>query len=547
MPSSGAASAHLSPWRRAWTDPVRADGAALLLWLPGLLSAVLLGWGAAHPEAWPLSLAALVTLSLVVLATERRSAWLGAVSVLLASAGWTWSGMGWAALAVRDGSHVLAWQAAVLAILLLVQLTPLLAVWWLLGWATRRPGQSGRARAPAIIIGRWVLSLACAETLRQWGWWGSGYASLAAAFVEAPGASFWVPLMGATGWATLVAAVAGGLALAAWQTLAGAGATARRVLLCTAAVAAGIAACPAGAWTREREGPAIEAWVVPSPLPRGARWSVKARDEALARLAQAIGQAAPGSLIVTSETYFPEPPPREAKGAWGDLLKRVTAAKVHVLLGMPHVLRDFDGLHLMNAVLQLSPERVSLYAKERLVPGGEYLPWSEVLGPVYAQMFDNVRTGQRSGPDELTAALFVAGESVGASICHELGFSLTMARRAEGVGWLANLADDAWIDSALYRQQMVSIARLRALETGRPLLRASHGGPSVLVGPDGQVRARSSAGQDTPWRVQWHAVEGHTPYQQAARWWASLPLACAALWAAWCAWFRSSSSKATTP
>lgn len=524
MPDSGAVSIDVSPWRRVVPEPVRADGAAVLLWLPAMVAGGVLGWGASAPQAWPLSLLALVGLTGVVLITERRSARLGLVSVGLGVSAWALAGVGWVALAVRDGSHATAWRVAVLAILLLVQVGPLLLIWGLLAGTTR-------GRSPVAIVSRWVLCLAGAETLRQAGWWGSGYASLAAAFVDAPGAAAWVPVVGAGGWSWAVAAVAGGVALWLWFFTTGARPAARWTLAGTLLATALLSGWPARAWTVPRAGAEQTLRVIQPPLQRGERWTVQARDQALARLHRTMAAAPPGAVIVTSETYFPEPPPSAPGGAWGDLLRRAARTQVHLLLGMPHVLRDFDGLHLMNAVVQISPERQSLYAKERLVPGGEYLPWSDLLGPVYAEMFDNVRTGQRGAPAELTQPLFVAGQLVGASICHELAFSLTMAARARDVGWLANLADDAWIDSELYRRQMSTVARLRAMEAGKPLVRASHGGHSILVGPDGRLLGRSDLAAGEPWPVSLQPHDGQTPYHHATWWWAGLPLACAALWA----------------
>jgi len=189
--------------------------------------------------------------------------------------------------------------------------------------------------------------------------------------------------------------------------------------------------------------------------------------------------------------------------------------------------------------VQLSPERQSLYAKERLVPGGEYLPWAQTLGPVYARLFERVREGQRSGPPELTAPLFVAGTTVGVSICHELAFALTQAERAEGAGWLANVADDAWIDSALYRRQMLGLARLRALEAGKPLLRVSQGGPTVLVGLDGRVQAQAAT-QEAAERlaVTLTPRDGATPYQRHAHALAIAPLLLGALLALFAWWPR---------
>jgi apolipoprotein N-acyltransferase len=515
---------------------VRVDGAALLLWFGAAGCGACLGLGAAWAWAWPLSLVALAGLCTLVIGTSQRSALQGFVAVVLGWAAWQLAGTGWVALAVRDSAHTTAWQLLVLLVLLVLQTLPVLMLWWLLDWATRDHVGEAHDRDALHLLLRFGLTLAGAETLRQFGWWGSGYAALATAFVDAPGARWVVPVIGAAGWGWLVWGAAAALAGSIWFRLAGARHARRWAdagVLLAAVAGLGLWALeqqPRPSWMQTQAAGEVSALAVQPPAERGRRWTREARDEALIQLEAAIRNAAPGTVLVTAETYFPEPPPRVAEGSWLDLIRLVHARGVHVLVGMPHLLRDGEGVHLMNAVVQLSPDRQSLYAKERLVPGGEYLPWPDTLGPVYAQVFEKVRTGQHGGPPELRQPLFAAGQAIGTSICHELTFALTMTERARDANWLVNLADDVWIDNDLYRQQMLSVARLRAMEAGKPLLRVSQGAASVLVSPDGEVLARADDAGARLLPVKLQAREGVTPYQRFAGWLAGLPLALVGAW-----------------
>lgn len=523
--------------RRAVPARVRVDSVSLWLWSGACAAGAVLGLGAAWPEAWPLSWAALAGLTGLVIAQARRSAGQGLAVVLLSWTAWQLAGTGWVALAVRDGQHALLWRAAVLGVLLGFQLMPMLGTWVVLAWVARRAGPAFE-RDPWQLAARYGLTLACSETLRQGGWWGSGYAGLGAAFLDMPGAKLVIPVAGAAGWGIAAWATAALAALVVWFRLAGGGRSMRAALAACGAV--GVAAGLAGyaeshawpRWTTARP-VAVQAMVVQPPGEWTKRWTLETRDAAVALLKSALASAPRESVVVTAETYFPEPPPQRAEGVWADLVDRVRVRGVHLLVGMPHLLRDRDGVHVMNAVVQLSPQRQSLYAKERLVPGGEYLPWSEVLGPLYAEAFDNVRTGQRAGPPALMAPMFVAGETVGVSICHELSFTATMADRARDAGWLANLADDVWIDEALYRQQMVSVARLRALEFGKPVLRVSQGAPSILVSPEGVVIAQAPDAGARLMPLRFAPYDGQTPFHRFAAAWAALPVLLAIAWCAW--------------
>ncbi|MFO1337596.1 MAG: nitrilase-related carbon-nitrogen hydrolase [Burkholderiaceae bacterium] len=513
----------------------RVDSVSLWLWFGAIVAGVALGFGAAFPSAWPLSWLAAGSLTGLIIAQTRRSSGQGLALVLLSWAAWQLGGTGWVALAVRDGQHAVAWRVAVLAVLLWFQVLPVLGTWLVLGWFARRAGPAFE-RDPWQLMLRYGLTLACAETLRQSGWWGSGYASLGAAFLDVPGAKLVIPVLGSAGWGLVVWASAALSALVVWFHLGGGGRAMVGTAVALAVVVAGLGALgwretgPLPAWTQARPDTPVHAMVVQPPGEWTKSWTVKTRDEAVALLKKALAAAPREAVVVTAETYFPEPPPQRPEGVWLDVVNRAHASRAHLLVGMPHLLRDTDGVHMMNSVVQLSPNRQSLYAKERLVPGGEYLPWSGLLGPVYAQAFDNVRTGQRAGPAELMAPMFVAGETVGVSICHELSFTATMVDRAREANWLVNLADDVWIDEDLYRRQMLGVARLRALESGKPVLRVSQGAPSVLVLPDGSVAAQAPDAGAQLLPVQFSPYDGRTPYHRYFDILACVPLALAALW-----------------
>jgi apolipoprotein N-acyltransferase len=517
---------------------MRVDSVSLWLWFAACASGAVLGIGAAFPAAWPVSWLAAACLTGLVVPQARRPSGQGLAMVLLSWAAWQLAGTGWVALAVRDGQHAFWWRAAVLAVLLWFQLLPVLGTWTVLAWAARRAGPAFE-RDPWQLVLRYGLTLGCAETVRQWGWWGSGYAGLGAAFLDVPGATLGIPIVGAAGWGLAVWATAALAALTVWFGLGGGGRSMRLAAIAWsfATAAAGFTAYAASrglpAWTVPRTESPVNVTVVQPPGEWTQRWTTETRDQAVALLKAALKAAPRHSVVVTAETYFPEPPPRRPEGAWVDLLEQVRTRDLHLLVGMPHLLRDRDGLHMMNAVVQLSAQRQSLYAKERLVPGGEYLPWSGVLGPLYAQAFDNVRTGQRAGPPELMAPMFVAGETVGVSICHELSFTETMAERAREASWLANLADDVWIDDDLYRRQMVSVARLRALEFGKPVLRVSQGSPSILVSPHGEVTARAPDAGARRLSLSFAPYDGRTPFHRHATELAFAPMLLAAAWCAW--------------
>ena len=85
---------------------------------------------------------------------------------------------------------------------------------------------------------------------------------------------------------------------------------------------------------------------------------------------------------------------------------------------------------------------------------------------------------------------------------------------------LVNATNDAWFAGSSAPHQHLDIARFRALENGRWLVRATNTGISALIGPDGRVQSRSRQDETELMRGQIVPRAGLTPYAR----WGDLPL-----------------------
>lgn len=483
----------------------------------GLIGGALTGSGLAA-LVWP----GLVLWAIAVQRCDdrRQEAWTIALGVVV------WSAVGghWMAAAVRaDTGARLLWQSLTVSALVLHHLVCVLVPWGLVRWTQRRGTTAGRLAA-------WALALAAGEAWRQAGWLGHGYVPLADPLSALAGAALPLGLVGGLGLTAMACALSAGAAW--WLT------TPQRPGAVRAAgtVAIGLPMLLTGAppAAAPDTSAGTEGWRVvalSTQLDHAQAFTRADRDRQLTALDHAMSLAGAGQLVVTPETYFAEPPPQTADGAWADLLLHVERSGATVLLGMPHALRDETGLQVINTALQLAPGRASMYGKRRLVPFGEYLPWPAMMGWVYERVFASARDGQRPAPDELVQPLFAAGRSTGVLICHEMSFALEAAERAASSDWLVVLSEDGWIDHPMYRQQMRALARLRAMETGLPLLRVANGGPTLLAAPDGRVQLMPAVPGDglQPWPVTVPTGGSATPYARSAavQWWviALAPLA----------------------
>ena len=174
---------------------------------------------------------------------------------------------------------------------------------------------------------------------------------------------------------------------------------------------------------------------------------------ARARIGRVIG---PGSLLLTGATDL------EVEG--GD----VTAARnVVTALGADGTIRGS-------------------YAKAHLVPYGEYLPMRTWLAPLGLSRLVSGTLDFLPGPGPRTLDMGVHGKA-GVQICYEIIFSGEVADRAHRPDYIFNPSNDGWF-GAWGPPQHLAQARMRAIEEGLPVLRATTTGISAVIDADGVVR-----------------------------------------------------------
>jgi apolipoprotein N-acyltransferase len=141
--------------------------------------------------------------------------------------------------------------------------------------------------------------------------------------------------------------------------------------------------------------------------------------------------------------------------------------------------------------------------KHHLVPFGEYVPaWIPFLHTLVPEIADF-----RPASDD--GVVRAAGIAYGALICYESLFpEEARARVLAGAGVLVNVTNDAWYGTMPAAWQHFQAARMRAVETGRYVLRAANTGVTAIIRPDGSLAA------SIPWWRQ-QALVGR--YQVSAR------------------------------
>jgi len=110
------------------------------------------------------------------------------------------------------------------------------------------------------------------------------------------------------------------------------------------------------------------------------------------------------------------------------------------------------------------------------------------------------------------------GHPVGASICYEAVYGNEVIEALPDAKFLINVSNDAWFGDSLAPHQHLEIARSRAIETGRYLLRATNTGISAIIAPDGSIINKSVQFKENVIRAKIQPYSGLTPYSRWGNW-----------------------------
>ncbi|WP_172680285.1 apolipoprotein N-acyltransferase, partial [Methylomonas koyamae] len=108
--------------------------------------------------------------------------------------------------------------------------------------------------------------------------------------------------------------------------------------------------------------------------------------------------------------------------------------------------------------------------------------------------------------------LRAGGHAFVATICYEDAFGELVARQAAEAGYIVNMTNDAWFGDSAQPHQHLQMAQMRALETGRYLVRATNTGVTAFIAPDGAVKRQAPLFNSVAISDSIVPMRGATPY-----------------------------------
>ncbi len=350
----------------------------------------------------------------------------------------------------------------------------------------------------------WVMPAIWALTEWVRSWLFTGFPWLSVGYSQVPNSPLvgYAPILGVFG-ASLLVAVSAALLLVSWHVRWG-----RQGKVALACV---VVLWVAGATLRLVE------WTVPqgepvkvSLLQGNIAQDTKFSEDALIGTLETYRRLAESSdarLIVLPETAIP-------------LLRENISAPYQILL-RDHVRQNGgdiligafereDGRYY-NSLYSLGSADSQHYRKDHLVPFGEFIPVRSMLGWIINDLL-HIPMGDLSSGGDAQAPLNIAGQKIAANICYEDAFGEEVIHALPQATLLVNATNDAWYGDSNAAIQHNQLSQMRALETGRVVLRATNTGVTSIIGVDGQIQAQLPQHEEGVLTAQVQGYAGSTPY-----------------------------------
>lgn len=439
-----------------------------------------------------------ILLRLVALATPGRAAKIGFVF----GAVWFAGGMYWLYISL----HVFGEAPAILAVLLMLGLIAVMAAWYaLFGWLVAR-------FAPRNQTVRVLLFAPALWTLLEWirGWFMSGFPwfSLGYSQTDTWLAGF-APVAGVFGVSIIVVTIAGGVLL---QFRSGRASRVTGFVVIVALVASGFV-LEQVQWSQPT-GERVSVALMQGNIRQDEKWLETSLVPTMQRYRSLTEEHPDVDLVVWPEAAIPALYHELDRAYYAPVEDELLDAEQRLLTGT--LVRDFDRQVYFNSAVVLGGEERRLYNKRHLVPFGEYFPvpdfvrrWLRLMNLPYSDF----ETGTDGSALELSPGL-----SVAVMICYEAVFGDELITALPDADFLVNISNDGWFGRSIGPPQHFQIARMRAIETGRWLLRATNTGITAIVDQHGRVQDRLPSFETGVLRGHVQPLEGATPYVRFGNW-----------------------------
>lgn len=265
-------------------------------------------------------------------------------------------------------------------------------------------------------------------------------------------------------------------------------------------------------WTSP-QGEPLSVALLQGNIPQDMKWRPEKFTESL-RIYYRLAQEHPAQLTVLPETALPAFLDQVPRAYLDELQRLALRQQGDLLFGIALGDTGSGNQNYANGAVSIGTSAQQHYSKSHLVPFGEFVPtgFAWFLAMAKIPMSDFTPGEKRQAP------LAIAGQKVAVNICYEDAFGEEIIRALPEATLLVNLSNVAWFGDSLAPAQHLQIARMRALETGRMMLRATNTGMTAIVGADGDVQAVLQPFTRDALVGEVRGYTGATPFVRGGNW-----------------------------
>lgn len=450
-------------------------------------------FGFAPYGLFPLPLLALAMLFRLWSRAERP--WQAAASGFAFGMGLFTFGVGWIYIALHEYGymHPVLAGGATLLFAALISFPAALA-----GYLQARLAAATSVSVLLLMPALWVL----AEWLR--GLMFTGFPWLVFGYAQVPYSPLagYAPLLGVYGVSLAVAASAGLLLFAVQARLRSAGKMALGGL-CALWLLGG--ALQQVEWTQPQDG-TFKVSLLQGNIAQDLKFEEHALVETLETYRR-LAESSDARLIVLPETAVPllrDNVPLNYQIMLGEYARRNGG---DILIGS----FEREAGRYYNSVYTLGSAESQHYRKTHLVPFGEFIPLRGALGWLINEVLQ-IPMGDLASGGAHQPPLAVAGQKIAVNICYEDAFGEEIIRALPEATLLINVTNDAWYGASNAAIQHNQLSQMRALESGRMMLRATNTGVTSIIGADGHVLDELPQHQEGVLTAEVRGYRGSTPY-----------------------------------
>ena len=372
------------------------------------------------------------------------------------------------------------------------------------GWIISRLARGDTKRLLLIAPAAWVSI----EWVR--GWFLSGFPWLAIGYSQIDSSlAGWAPLGGVYGVSVVTVLSSAALLAAVIEK-------GRLRWLCAGIVilpwVAGAAILPIQ-WTIE-SGKLLRTTVVQGGISQDRKWLRDEFQPTLTLYRNAMLEHEDSDLIVWPEVAIPSAID-QVEYYITDLQDKLRQKPKTLLFGILE--RNAEPEKVFNSVVTLDGHDRQIYRKRHLVPFGEYFPVPDFVRR-WMRLMSLPTSDMSAGDDEQPLLTSLSGEKLAVAICYEDAYAAEQLYALPAASVLINVSNDAWFGDSIAPHQHLQIARMRALEAGRHLVRATNNGVSAFIGPKGELLETAPQFVYATMTMDVIPHTGATPYVRTGNW-----------------------------